>query len=415
MSASRLDLSKLSEAVREAAAFRAKAMLQPAGGKGDKVFPPTYAVDRDATTKYAFEKRRVDGQEVPCVLIDSVQSQANRLEQALVAAWRQGQIDIPVVQVDFSEQEELEDVGAITSLEAPHRVADALLRDSLLGDTPFRHSEPGRDFTLARTTSATSLYRYCPTALLFGIWDSTGPMGGLGAKFARAMVSEIVGIDAEPGVKTQSRIDPVGIERKAGPVYETADGDWTLSEDEAVKDKKKPKTKGDGNPSEINHGNIAPSIDAVSGGVTMEYALQTTVLSLPSLRRLRFPTGTDGKPIDDANRADAEHAARTAVAALGLCAIVLQRQEGYDLRSRCFLLPDKPAELELVSMEGQVLDRFSPSVEGAVALLREASEAAGKQGLGWEAEPIHLTPTPKLAALLRRSRQLVARGDVEEA
>jgi hypothetical protein len=31
------------------------------------------------------------------------------------------------------------------------------------------------------------------------MWDSTGPKGGLGPKFERAMVSEIVGIDAEVG------------------------------------------------------------------------------------------------------------------------------------------------------------------------------------------------------------------------
>jgi len=31
-----------------------------------------------------------------------------------------------------------------------------------------------------------------PTALIFGAWNSTGEGGGLGAKFPRAIVSEII-------------------------------------------------------------------------------------------------------------------------------------------------------------------------------------------------------------------------------
>src|SRR2546425_3771879 len=61
-----------------AAAFRCRRRLQPGGGEGDKVFPPTFA-----GAVYAVEQRRVPGREQPvtCVLLDSVQSQANRMEQ----------------------------------------------------------------------------------------------------------------------------------------------------------------------------------------------------------------------------------------------------------------------------------------------------------------------------------------------
>jgi len=97
-----LTLDDLQRAVEgEAAAVRSVTRLQPAGGKGDKVFPPTYATDRGATTKYAFETRRVDGQDVVTVLLDSVASQANRMEEALLAAWEGRRIDIPVISVDF--------------------------------------------------------------------------------------------------------------------------------------------------------------------------------------------------------------------------------------------------------------------------------------------------------------------------
>jgi hypothetical protein len=57
-----------------AAAFRAVTDLDPAGGDGDKLFPPTYQGGM-----YAREVRINGGQPTPCVLLDSVQSQANRL------------------------------------------------------------------------------------------------------------------------------------------------------------------------------------------------------------------------------------------------------------------------------------------------------------------------------------------------
>jgi CRISPR-associated protein Csb1 len=60
-------------------AFRAVTDLDPAGGDGDKLFPPTYQGG-----VYARETRVIGGERVPCVLLDSVQSQANRLE---LASW----------------------------------------------------------------------------------------------------------------------------------------------------------------------------------------------------------------------------------------------------------------------------------------------------------------------------------------
>ena len=210
----------------DAVAIRGTATLEPAGGPGDKVFPPTHALDDKNKNpapgaKYAFETRRIRGQDVTCVLLDSVQSQANRMEEALQALWADKQISLPVVSVDFSEV--APEVGRVTSLTAPHRIADALLRDSLLEDQLFRLSEIGRSFTDASTKNASALFKVCPTGLVFGLWDSTGPKGGLGAKFQRALVSEIVGLNAVAGSKTESRIDPLNILKKAADIYVAAD------------------------------------------------------------------------------------------------------------------------------------------------------------------------------------------------
>ena len=82
-----LDLSALHAAVAgTAAAFRCITEYQPAGGPGDKVFPPTYAGG-----KYAVEERIIGDRKASCVILDSVQSEANHMEMALLDAWEKRQ------------------------------------------------------------------------------------------------------------------------------------------------------------------------------------------------------------------------------------------------------------------------------------------------------------------------------------
>lgn len=415
-----LDLETLNRLVAgDAVAIRGTATLEPAGGPGDKIFPPTHAIEernKEPGAKYAFEFRRIGGQDVKCVLLDSVQSQANRMEEALQALWADKKIALPVISVDFSSV--APEVGRVTSLTAPHRIADALLRDSLFKKDDksepqlFRLSDIGKSFTDASTKNATELFKACPTGLVFGLWDSTGPKGGLGAKFQRALVSEIVGINAAPGSKTASRIDPLNILKKAADIYE-ADGDerWTTEVEKAKKyekdDESKPPKykKGDpikfgkeGKPSEVNHGNVTPSLDEIAGGVTIDEAKHTVVLSLASLRRLGFANGATE--------------ARTVLAALGLLAVLASENRGHDLRSRCLLVPKQGCalKLEAVGRDGEttplVLD-----LAAAIKLYKDAV-AALPNGLKFEKAAgealAELKPSPKLADLVKKSRMLAA-------
>lgn len=421
-----------------AAGFRAVTKLQPLGGPGDKVFPPTFGETilvkldngEEVRTKYAVERRRIDGQSRLCALLDSVASQANRMEEALQHAWDESLLAFPIVRVDFTGEAhedprlDLSTIGGdgyLTSLEAPHRLADALLRDSLLDGVRFRASAVGRAFTEASPHYATPVYKHSPAALVFGMWDSTGPKGGQGAKFQRALVSEIVGVGVEFGRKTASRIDPAGIELNAGPVYaaDKAEEEWTICEAEARIEKGKPalfsRKGGDkpGRPSNINHGNIKPSIDSEAGGVTVDYAQQITVLSLPALRRLRFPKDVADEPVAPERRAEVELRARAALAALGLAAVSLQRAQGYDLRSRCAFVPEGPLSLELLDRNGAVKGNYTLEPEDAVELVRAASDAARKVGMAWPTQAIDLKPAPKLVALLRKSREVTAQGEAE--
>ena len=261
------DLTALSDTLEDAAAIRRIQQLQPAGGRGDTILPPTYPADRQhgGPPRHVFERRRTrkrlqqtpeldaaqaqldaaqaqldaarartdtarartdiarartdtararleDG-EVWCVLVDSVQSQANGLEEALLEADGDAGM-LPYITVDFSDAG-LEPLERITSMEAPHRVYDAILRDSLHFGTPFMESEEGQRLAAARMQRMRRLCWSCPRhALLFGAWHSQGQGGGMGAKFPRAIVSEIIAVDVP--VEGSRRMAKCG-RRAAGP------------------------------------------------------------------------------------------------------------------------------------------------------------------------------------------------------
>lgn len=405
-----LNLALLKKAVSgEYAGIRRTTRLEP---QGEKIFPPTYEGGEYADEKRLVHTKDEDGKDktevVETVLLDSVQSQANRLELALLHAYDNGRIRMPMLQVDFGANTEdpiLRDIGRLTALETPHRMCDAIFRDSVLEGKAFREAGVGASLNSARSANATPVFTLCPTALIFGFWDSTGPRGGLGAKVQRALVSEIVGYQGEEkleGKRPASRIDPTEVQNNVD-IYRTANGGWTFDENEAVKTKKGEPQKI--RPSEINLGNIPPSFYQKDkktekpklnhGGVTLDYAVQHVVLSLAALRRLRFP-------INGAASAEADNAARTALAALGLAAICFLDEDGYDLRSRC-LLDGKPGDFEFVGHGER--HPFGLNAKEAAALLGEAVEGAKAAGLPWAETPVTLQPSGNLAKLVSESRR----------
>lgn len=405
-----LSLERLQQTVAgSAAAFRCRRRLSPGGGDGDKVFPPTFA-----GAVYAIEKRRLQGREDPvtCVLLDSVQSQANRMELALQEAVDAGRIEMPLIVVDFSQYDPTGDidadqkaerfidpVGRLTSLQVPHRLADAILRDSEFHGVTFRKSECGRALNRVSLANATPLFELCPTALVFGMWDSTGPKGGLGPKFERAMVSEIVGIGAEWHDDYRGRgvrRDPLEI-RKAVPIRRAADRSWTIAEAGA-------RGKDIVAPSEINHSSVP--FESTNSGVTIEYAEQVTTLSLIGLRRLRFPVDGNSNP-------DGDLAARTLLAALGLAAATLAFESGLALRSRCLLWPDGAMQWEVLERPGAKVEVYSLPGDAAVALLEKAIEQARATALPWPTTPIELQPSQKLVELVRLSQLEAIKEEAE--
>lgn len=395
-----LTLPLLQDAVRgTAAAFRCRTKLQPAGGPGTKVFPPTYA-----GAVYAVEQRRLPDRDEPvtCVLLDSVQSQANRMEAALQQAVDDGRLTIPLIEVDFSEANKtlikpIDD--RMTSLTVPHRLADAILRDSVViedgedKDKLFRDSSYAQRWRRGSPANATSVYNLCPTALIFGVWGAPEKPGGLGAKFQRCITSEIVGIDAVTSdVRQGLRGDPLGIVKNAGVIVQE-DNRW----ENANANAKHPKR-----PSEINHGPIlfGPS----HGGVTFREAEQTVVLTLAGLRWLRFPPA-DGEAVSKDKQKKRDEAARTVLATLGLAGAALAGEAGYDLRSGCLLYDGQAPAWELLDRSGNS-GQFQVTGNAALSMLSEAIDAAEAEGVRWRSSPLVLRPSDRLVELTRRSQEL---------
>ncbi len=393
----KINYDSLMYALNFGSAIRQITKLYPSGGKESKVYPPTFSEG-----KYAYESRiKDDGSVVQTVLLDSVQSQANRMEEALLQTIRSGRINVKLLYTDFSDN--FPGIGKVSTYETPHRIADAIFRESSLDGIPFRDTEIGKSFVNSSTRNATGLFQYCPHALIFGVWDSTAP-GVMGNKFQRAIVSEIVGFNAISGVHTLSRIDPIIHSNPS--LFEAPDGTWTPIPEKAAKEGNKLK-KFSKKLSELNLGNVSPTIKETGGGVSIDEAVQTTVISIPALRRLRFPV--DGK-----SNEELDNKARAVLLALALSAISHTRDLGFDLRSRCLLVSKGDSPLEMLRKDSGPM-YFSLDSRSADEILAQSIKEAKQSGLPWMDNDISLKPNQNLIDLIRRSRELHDERDTKDS
>lgn len=353
------------------AVLRIVATYQPAGGAGSKVFPPTYPT-RDSGSPYLLEPRMVRGQERRDVLLDSTPSQANRAEEALLRARRAGVVQLPLFQVEHSGDTDV----VLTSLEFPHRYADAYLRDSSLDGVAFDKTDLGKSLLAASLQDVTALYTHDPGSLVYGAWNSHRK--GRQQKFPRVYASEVIGWDPTMGQRNAGRMDPLNLQGAQKPAKSPAKGQeaWDYSPVST-------KAKGE-KLSEIGHGNIAPN--SQHGGVTITSAQRLATLSLAGLDRLGF--GTVSR--------EAATAARAVLAAYALLADRLAfGGSSLWLRSGCELVLESE-RLEWVNRGGGV-EAFDLSAEQSIALFGLARKNAEKQGLPLHVDTISLRPSKALA------------------
>ena len=403
MSASRYDYKKLLAAVADptVAAIRLTVDLSPVGDEEDgnktRVFPPTYAPSIEGgKTEYTINDSAENAGKM--AVLDSVQSQANRLEEVLQDACDDGDLDLPLLTVDFGNLPG--EPRKFTALQLPHRWADAILRDSVDSvdekkGKAFLETDIGKALAESNPRNATAVFGYCPSSLLFGVWHSTGEGGGRGVKYPRALTSEIVAYGAQEATHSIVRIDPLGIEKDLFKNLHEKDSDKERPDKKAGK-----KTKDKDKPSVINHGNILAS--GGLGGITFRAAKLTAVITLAGMRRLRFPLidGKVDKRPDYAVRAKKrDYAARAVLAAMGLFALARQNESGYDLRSRCCLKALSAPRFEFVRNAASD-ERFEIDAQNAGETLKIAIKEAQKLGLLWKAGETPFYPNALLKKIL---------------
>ena len=350
-----------------------RAVYQPVGGAERTVMPPTYPVntgERDPNARYLIDSRLVDGEQRRTVVIDQEPSQANRVEEAMRDAHDAGALRLPMF--------ELRTGGIrLTSLDFPHRYADAYVRDSLVDGVRFDQSLVGKRLRATTAMDVRPLYEREPCSLLFGAWDSHRK--GRWPKFARLYAATMYALDPVTGRRMGGRLDPVNL---TGSVDDTAkaEADWQfIPEGAKAKGKKL---------SEIGHGNIAPNL--VPGGVSVSEIRRVGSISLAGLERLRFGDAP----------AEAAALARAALAALALAGdrLAFGRPSVW-LRSGCDLA--KVTETLGLERPGGAVDELAVTAQDALDAFDDLRGRATTAGIVMDSDTLALVPMPSLADAIK--------------
>lgn len=147
----------LEESVDSPAAIVLREYLTPVEGKDGVFFPATFAAAENSKVfPGGYNIDDLGNGENVC-LIDSVGSQANRIEP-MFATGDYATL-VPQIVVEAGEKK-------VNILEAGHRGGDAIVRCSELRDALQKA------FQALRKGNATPLAKVAPTSLVFGVWDS---------------------------------------------------------------------------------------------------------------------------------------------------------------------------------------------------------------------------------------------------
>lgn len=357
--------------------------LESLAGPGGPVKPAVYEGGR-----YQEDRRwaaSTDEKPRSVIVIDNVPSQANRLEEALRR--HRDSAPVPEFVLDLSELTSLPAhlPRQISSLQFPHRNADAYLRDSVLDGVDFVKTDLGRSILQAGPQTCGPLVAWFPQSLLYGFWQSHLGKKRQNTKHARAWVSEIVGWDP---ASSETRV--LGL--KGDPLNLSIDDPLTSNPDDRLTwDIGTAKVEGGKRDklSEIGHGQVPfMGEEATAAPVSFARITQRATVSFAQLRRISL-----GAEYTD----EATTATRAVLVALGLHAHVLAFGRGFALRSGAEMRPTRTVAAWLGS--GGDAERELGAGPATADLLSAALSAARSAGVpldGWNQPPLLLKPKDNL-------------------
>ena len=371
--------------------IRIDTTLEPVAGPGGPVKPAVYEGGL-----YQHDRRWAsvaDDEPSPVIIVDNVPSQANRLEDAL----RRNRKDVgaPELELDLSALTTLPAhlPRKLSSLQFPHRNADAYLRDAELDGTDFARTELGDAILGATARTCGPLMAWFPQALLYGFWQSHLGKKRHNTKHARAWVSEIVGWNP---AATDTKLfglkgDPLNLNTDENIMSNPDDRlQWTIGGKKAAKGAKNTKGAKQAKLSKIGHGQVPfMDNDVKPAAISFARVSQRATLSFAQLRRVSL--GPDASAASDA-------AARALLVALGLHAHALAFGKGFALRSGAELRPIQSNATWLGADSDQLFE--VGDAKSTRNLLLEAKRCARQTGGvpldGWDRPPLRLTPKANL-------------------
>ena len=364
--------------------------LEPAAGPHVSVAPAKFLEGKGRTAKpvFAYERRFWDGEAVTAVLIDSKQSQSNRLEAAVSAAIADQD---PVLARTPRIELRFEDGQVYSDMDLPHRAFDGQIRAGTINGEPATAAQEYRELRNATVADARPLLERSPITLLLGGWDASRKTHA--GRYRSLLVGEIIGILSDQGRDPEvnqskrggARIDPLGARIQLDQAEREAIADVQKSE---LSDKAYTNSYGkDGKSSSLGLGGIPPSLEQL-GGVTCRAIIRSHVLSFAALRALRFDSPTS----------EGDVACRALLAALALNGLARSDAELL-LRANCDLVEAGPAVVTLDKRYGQK-ENFEPlSIEQAQELLSAAIDnAVQAANLIWDGSILVVEGNPTILA-----------------
>ncbi len=364
--------------------------LEPAGGPQASVAPAKFVAGKVGA--YGYERRYLDGEITQAVIIDSKQSQLNRMEQALHHAVLDGHpvlSRLPSVLVTYDRAGVAE---TYSDLNLPHRVFDGHIRAGSVDGVPVTDLPQYRAIRDASPANARALLDASPVSLVFGSWDSSRATRQ--GRWRSCLVGEIVGFctDDQPAKKGGARTDPVGMQVRlsAEALKELAKAQQselsTKLFDKIVRETDKVKGDKRLSASPLGLGGIPPSLETLAG-VACHRIVRSHVLSFATLRQIRFGAGSDG-----------DAACRALLAALALNALARSDAE-LALRANCDLREASPTRVEIDQRDGRSLALESLTVAAADAVLAEAlAHAQATAGVQWNGPVLKVAGNPAIVA-----------------
>ena len=308
--------------------------LVPVEGPGSVIFPPTYANSPLNQRDFGYNIDELsDGTRT--AMIDSVGSQANRMERVFLPA-AAGEPEnpraclVPQIEIAYGDEK------TVSILETGHRLGDAVIRSTAL---KYRAGEAFMAF-LHRDDVA-PLAKLAPTSLVFGVWDSRGTQ----AKLPRIVQSTIRAEDVD--VLTRSAQYNPPLDYAELEVFSEADRE---------------KQQGDPKSPLAKRGFVhVPAVKTHGGIVTRGAIFRNVTVNLVALRRL------DGEKVG---------ALRRYVLGLALVAATAP-MDGF-LRAGCLLTldPDENGVWHSVARTG-ARTPVGLNEETALSYARSAADAFG--------------------------------------